>query len=199
MTVMGERAHTSGISVEEFEVIAHVAAVESEAARFEFIGGRVREKQMPDGDHDEILRWLQQRCMQSRADLWMYGERGLKVENYRRGRARPDGTLAPSGTFAGQGEWADPASVLMVVEVTSYDSDTDQRDRKEKPGAYAGAGIPVYLLIDREAGSVTVFHRPDPEGGGYRVQCAVRFGEPLELPDPVGFPLDTGVLKDYVR
>ncbi|SER50058.1 Putative restriction endonuclease [Streptomyces qinglanensis] len=49
-----------------------------------------------------------------------------------------------------QGEWADPAGVLMTVEVTSYDSDTDRRDRQEKPAAYAAAGIPVCLLVDRD-------------------------------------------------
>ncbi|MFD6333424.1 hypothetical protein ACFWGI_28115 [Streptomyces niveus] len=53
------------------------------------------------------------------------------------GARQPDGALAPSGAFAGQGEWVDPAPVLMAVEVTSYDSDTDARDRVEKPRAYA--------------------------------------------------------------
>ncbi|MFE0509953.1 hypothetical protein [Streptomyces sp. NPDC058964] len=37
--------------------------------------------------------------------------------------------------FAGHGEWADPKGVLLVVEVTSHDSDTDRRDRQEKPVA----------------------------------------------------------------
>ncbi len=36
--------------------------------------------------------------------------------------------IAPEAHFAGHGEWADPAGVLMLVEVTSYDSDTDRRD-----------------------------------------------------------------------
>ncbi|MEU3407258.1 hypothetical protein ABZ766_25405 [Streptomyces sp. NPDC006670] len=43
----------------------------------------------------------------------------MAVEKYRSGRARPDGVLAPVGTFAGTGEWADPTGVLMVLEVTS--------------------------------------------------------------------------------
>ncbi|NDZ80141.1 Uma2 family endonuclease [Streptomyces sp. SID10853] len=133
-------------------------------------------------------------------ELGLYGgDQGLKVESYRKGRARPDGSLAPRGNFAGQGEWADPDGVLMTVEITSYDRDTDRRDRKEKPVAYADAGIPVYLLVDREAGAVTVFSAPDPEGGGYRDSHTVKFGEVVMLPDPVGIELDTEVLTHYVR
>jgi hypothetical protein len=52
-----------------------------------------------------------------RKDLWLYPERGLKVERYRKGRARPDGTLAPAGIFVDAGEWADPDPVLMTVEI----------------------------------------------------------------------------------
>lgn len=199
MTAMAERT-SQQMTVDEFERIAKFAAAESDAVRFEFIGGRIGDKGMPDGDHSEILRWLQQRCMQVRADLWLYGsDQGLQVEEYRKGRARPDGSMAPNGYFAGRGEWADPAGVLMTVEITSFDADTDRRDRQEKPRAYAGAGIPLFLLIDRDACVVTVHSAPDPEGGGYRDTHSVKFGEKLSLPDPVGIELDTEILKDYVR
>lgn len=85
----------------------------------------------------------------------------------------------------------------MVVEVTSYDSDTDGRDRREKPLAYARAGIPVYLLVDREVREVTVFSEPD--GGRYEDVHIVPFGKDVELPDPVGITLHTEPLKDWVR
>ncbi|MFC0493558.1 hypothetical protein ACFFKE_00920 [Streptomyces mutabilis] len=51
----------------------------------------------------------------------------------------------------------------MVVEVTSYDSDTDRRDRVDKPRARAETGIPVYLLIERDTCEV----RSRPDGGRY--------------------------------
>ncbi|MEV0774905.1 Uma2 family endonuclease [Streptomyces sp. NPDC050433] len=199
MTAMAERT-SQQMTVDEFEKIAEFAAAETDAVRFEFIGGRIGDKGMPDGDHTEILRWLQQRCMQVRTDVWLYGsDQGLQVEAYRKGRARPDGSMAPTGYFAGQGEWADPAGVLMTVEITSFDPDTDRRDRREKPRAYAGAGIPLFLLIDRDSCVVTVHSAPDPEGGGYRDTHSVKFGEKLSLPDPVGIELDTEILKDFVR
>ena len=110
---------------------------------------------------------------------------------------RIDGVLAPVDHFVGQGEWADPRGVLMAVEITSYDSDTHKRDRIEKPRAYAEAGIPVYLLIDRDNLSILVHSDPDVEDG-YRDIHVVRLGGKVTLPDPVGIELDTEDLKQYV-
>ncbi|MDT0549890.1 Uma2 family endonuclease [Streptomyces lonegramiae] len=195
MTVMTER--TSHMLVEEFEEIASAAP---ETVLLEFINGRIEEKYVPDGDHREIVKWLQKRCMQNRPDLWLYAnDCGLKVEAYRKGRARPDGVLAPDGRFAGDGEWSDTDGVLMTVEVTSHDRDTNRRDRIEKPAAYATAGIPVYLLVDRDACALIVQTNPDPKSGRYRDTHEAPFGEQVVLPEPVGITLDTDVLKSYVR
>ncbi|MBB1244915.1 Uma2 family endonuclease [Streptomyces durbertensis] len=180
---------------EAFEAIA--AAAEREGVRLEFVGGRLGVRAAPDGDHSEAVRWLTRYCVRHRPDLWLYAQRGLRVGTCRTGRARPAGALAASGTFAGQGEWADPGQVLMVVEVTSYDGDTDRRLREEKPSAYAQAGIPVYLLIDRCAREALVYSAP--ESGGYTRLLRRRLGKPVELPAPVGFSLDTGALKGWVR
>jgi Uma2 family endonuclease len=87
--------------------------------------------------------------------------------------------------------------VLLVLEVTSHDSDTDRRDRQEKPVAYGAAGIPLYLLIDREACTVTQYGDPDP-GVGYRSSRKEPFGAKLLLPEPLGIELDTEKLKQYV-
>ncbi|MFD0357080.1 Uma2 family endonuclease [Streptomyces sp. NPDC127110] len=182
---------------EDFEALARIGAREVEGLRLEFIDGKLGVKAVPDGDHDRIVLWLARLCMQHRPELWLHVERGLKVQEYRAGRARPDGSLAPDDAFVGQGEWADPAPVLMVVEVTSYDSDTDARDRSEKPRAYAQTGIPVYLLIDRQNCDVTVYSEPD--GGRYESVRTVAFGKDVELPDPVGITLPTEPLKDWVR
>lgn len=111
--------------------------------------------------------------------------------------AHPDGTLAPSGAFVGQGEWADTEQVLLLVEVTSYDSDTDQRDRVEKPRAYAEAHLAIHLLIDRDSCEVTVHSEPD--GVRYERIRTLPFGKPVALPEPVGLTLDTEPLKDWIR
>lgn len=180
------------MSTEEFEELARRAP---ELVRLEFIHGKVQVKPVPNGNHAEIVKWLQKLCMQHRPDLWLYPEQGLAIETYRKGRARPDGVLAPDEHFAGAGEWAVPTGVLMTAEATSHDADTNRRDRVEKPDGYAAAGIPVYLLVDREACSVTVF--TEPEKGTYRSATTRPFGAVVELPAPVGFTLDTEKLKEY--
>ncbi|MFF1699244.1 Uma2 family endonuclease [Streptomyces sp. NPDC058257] len=199
MTVMAERTPQVQMSVEEFEHLARLTGKQLEGVRLEFINGRIGVKNGPDGDHVEIITWLTKRCMQHRPDLWMYSaEHGLTIETYRKGRARPDGSLAPEGYFKGQRDWADASGVLMTVEVTSYDSDTHARDREEKPAAYAAAGIPVYLLIDRELGKAVVHSDPDAETGRYTDVHEMRLGATVDLPDPVGFKIDTAELLDYL-
>lgn len=109
--------------------------------------------------------------------------------------------LAPADAvirlLAGQGEWADPDGVLMTVEVTSHDSDTDRRDRKEKRDGYAAVGIPVYLLVDRDECMVTVYS--EPMNGKYLSRKSHPYGETVTLPDPVGITLATEELKDYTH
>ncbi|MEV6222317.1 Uma2 family endonuclease [Nocardia fluminea] len=192
MTAAPEPLMTTG----EFEELARVAGRVSEGVRLEYVEGKLGAKAAPDGDHDCVLEWLMRVLLVLRPELWLFPERGLKIDSYRTGRARPDGTLAPTGVFAGQSEWADPAPVLMVVEVTSHDQDTDRRDRCEKPRAYARTGIPVYLLIDREKGSVVV--RSNPVDGEYERILIQPFGAEVPIPAPVGITLDTEPLKAWV-
>jgi Uma2 family endonuclease len=181
------------MSVEEFEQLERHAP---ETVWLEFINGKVQVKPAPDGNHSEVYMWLLERCMQLRPDLRLYPERGLKTEAYRKGRARADAILMPKGGLKGHGEWSEADGVLMAVEVTSYDSDTSQRDRVEKPDGYAAAGIPVYLLIDRDDFSVVLFNQP--EDGRYRHQEKSPFGATIKIPDPVNITLDTEPLKELV-
>ncbi|MGW9210206.1 Uma2 family endonuclease [Embleya sp. NPDC055664] len=185
------------ISVEYFERMAQRARENPDDLWPELIDGKWGFKAMPDGDHGEIVMWLVKLFARIRSELSLYVEQGLKVEQYRNGRARPDATLAPEGSFVGQGEWSDPAPVLMVVEVTSFDGDTDKRDREEKPRAYAETGIPLYLLIDRDR-CETIVHS-EPEDGRYTAVIARSFGKRVHLPAPVDITLDTDRLLNLVR
>ncbi|MEU7167891.1 Uma2 family endonuclease [Streptomyces morookaense] len=182
------------VLVEEFEELARTAP---ETVRLEFINGRIEVKPVPDGDHREIVMWLQDMRREQRPDMRLYGEMSLKVESYRKGRAIADAALAPRRHFSGHGDWSDPDGVLMVVEVTSYDSDTNNRDRLDKRDGYAAAGIPVYLLIDRDRCTVTV--HSEPKDGEYQTSQWRSYGTPIELPEPVGFTLETEELKEFVK
>ncbi|MFI1912362.1 Uma2 family endonuclease [Nocardia sp. NPDC020380] len=189
--------HESLMTIEEFEELARAADRIAEGVRLEFVDGKLGAKAVPDGDHNRIIQWLIRIFMTVRPDLFLSPEQGLRIERYRKGRARPDGVLADADAFVGQGEWADPAPVLLAVEVTSDDQDTERRDRQEKPRAYADTGIPVYLLIDRETCEVTVYS--DPRDARYHRILTVPFGAVVELPEPVNVTLDTEPLKHWVQ
>ncbi|MCA6094722.1 Uma2 family endonuclease [Streptomyces sp. SCA3-4] len=182
------------LPVEEFEELARRSP---KTVRLEFINGKIEVKPVPDGAHYDIVRWLQKLCLQHVPDLWLYPERHVKVEKYRNGRAIPDAILLPDECLNGEGGWSDPEGVLMVVEATSHDSDTNRRDRIEKRDGYAAADIPIYLLIDRENCTVTV--HCEPKDGSYRSLTTRPYGTPVELPAPVGFTLETEKLKKFAR
>ncbi|MCA6093525.1 Uma2 family endonuclease [Streptomyces sp. SCA3-4] len=184
--------HRPQMLVEEFEQLARAAP---ETVRLEFVNGKIEVKPVPDGTHGAIFMWLLKVCMQQRPELSLFPEQGLKVEAYRKGRARPDGALAPDEHFVGQGEWADSDGVLMAVEITSYDADTNRRDRREKRDGYAAAEIPLYLLIDRDECMLVLYS--DPDRGTYRHCTSWPFGDVVEIPAPVGITLHTEKLKDY--
>ncbi|MFE2411531.1 Uma2 family endonuclease [Kitasatospora sp. NPDC059408] len=181
---------------EEFEEFARALARTVEGIRPEFINGKLGIKPVPDGDHGRIVQWLVRICIQARPELYLH-DQGLKLQGYRGGNARPDGTLADADAFVGQGDWAVTDEVLMVAEVTSFDSDTNQRDRIDKPRAYAESGIPLYLLIDRDSAEVKVYSQPD--GVRYETVQILPFGKTVDLPEPVGISLDTEPLKNWVR
>ncbi len=189
--------HESIMTTEEFEKLAEAADRIAEGVRLEFIDGQLGAKAMPDGDHGRIIQWLIRLFVALRPELFLTPEQGLRVDRYRTGRARPDGVLAAADAFVGQGEWADPEPMLMAVEVTSGDQDTERRDRQEKPKAYADTGIPVYLLIDRATCELVVYS--DPNGERYDRVLSVPFGATVQLPPPVDVHLDTDPLKAWVR
>ena len=53
----------------------------------------------------------------------------------------------------------------------------------------SAAGIPLYLLIDRQRREVTLFGEPVRDG--YTSSSAVRIGGRIKLPDPFSFTLET--------
>lgn len=180
------------ISVDDFEELARVAP---ETVTLELINGKLEVKPVPDGDHGSIIMWVLRQCMIQRPELALHPEQGLRIDTYRKGCIKPDGALTAIDYFAGQDEWASPDGVLMTVEVTSKDRDADRRDRQEKPHAYAYAGIPVYLLVDRDHDTVVVYS--SPENGVYQNRRPYHYGSTVRIPAPVAITLETEKLKDY--
>jgi Uma2 family endonuclease len=81
-------------------------------------------------------------------------------------------------------------AIVLIAEVTSPTSaDTVYNDRVVKPPQYAKAGVSMYLLVDQERTSWTLFGLGDKPG--YQVLAAGKFGESVPLPAPLGFSVPT--------
>jgi len=163
-----------------------------EGFRAELIEGEIVVTPPPDGDHEDCINLvMKQAIRRSRTDMDYSGNKGLKLKSggaCPKNHAIPDGTFAPTELrlFRGAAPWMPCEGVALVVEVTSS---KPQADREAKRRCYARGGIPLYLLIDRESSSVTLFS--DPEGDDYRQHCTLPFGKTVALPEPFGFELET--------
>ncbi|MEU0219015.1 Uma2 family endonuclease [Streptomyces sp. NPDC006265] len=183
------------LSQEDVLLEGFLALDTPEGFRAELIEGEIVVTPPPDGDHEKyISRIVRQVIRQSRTDMDFSGNKGLKV---RSGGACPKNHLVPHVTFGpierdlfgGVGSWMPCDGVAMVMEVTST---KPQADREAKRRCYARAGIPLYLLVDRDTAQVTVFS--EPKDDDYREHCARPFGKPIALPEPFAFDLDTADL-----
>ncbi|MFD8303972.1 Uma2 family endonuclease [Streptomyces sp. NPDC059690] len=163
-----------------------------EGFRAELIEGEIVVTPPPDGDHEDCIGLIvNQVIRRSRTEMQFSGNKGLKLQS---GNGCPKDHVIPDGTFApmrlrlyrGADSWMPCDGVTMVLEVTST---RPTADREAKRRCYARGGIPLYLLVDREASSITLFS--DPEKDGYREHCTRPLGKPVSLPEPFAFDLDT--------
>ncbi len=164
-----------------------------EGFRAELIEGEIVVTPPPDGDHEDYIGLIvDQVARRARTRMQFSGNKGLKLRSgggCPKNHAIPDGTFAPLELrlFRGAESWMAPEGVALVVEVTST---KPQADREAKRRCYARGGIPLYLLIDRDDSSVTLFS--DPENDDYRQLLTIPYGKPLPLPEPFAFDLETG-------
>ncbi|GLW50699.1 hypothetical protein Stsp02_63600 [Streptomyces sp. NBRC 14336] len=163
-----------------------------EGFRAELIEGEIVVTPPPDGDHEDYIGLIVDEVIsKSRTRMQFAGNKGLvlgSAGSSPKDRVIPDGTFAPRELrlFRGADSWMPCDGVAMVLEVTST---RPQADREAKRRSYARGGIPLYLLVDRQESSITLFS--DPHRGDYREQCTRPLGKPLTIPEPFAFDLDT--------
>ncbi|MEV6795561.1 Uma2 family endonuclease [Streptomyces sp. NPDC051320] len=163
-----------------------------EGFRAELIEGEIVVTPPPDGDHEDYIGLvLEQVIRRSRTPMQFAGNKGLKLSSgggCPKNHTIPDGTFAPTQLrlYRGAEPWMPCEGVALVVEVTVS---KPQADREGKRRCYARGGIPLYLLVDREASSVTLFS--DPENDDYRQHCTIPLGKTVTLPEPFAFDLET--------
>jgi Uma2 family endonuclease len=147
--------------------------------RAELIAGSFIVNPPPVGNHESVIGKLTiQIARGSAVDIIVSGHRGLDTPF---GNFIPDLTVAEPDAFDDEPSWGTAAGTLLLAEVTSSRA-VDDRELKRR--AYAAAGIPLYLLVDRDNHESVLFSQPDVEAQDYRADIRVPFGSNLELPAP---------------
>ncbi|MEU7164818.1 Uma2 family endonuclease [Streptomyces morookaense] len=101
----------------------------------------------------------------------------------------PDLAVVPREVMAKDAPSILPDQSLLIVEVTSpSNGDTDRVTKRRR---YAQFGAPLYLVVDRQDETWTLYSAPGALGYE-RAEGPHPFGTPLRLPDPFELVLDTG-------
>jgi Uma2 family endonuclease len=161
-----------------------------EGSKVEIIEGIVTVSPTPANQHNLIAAAVQRRLYSAIPEDWgIFQTLSIAVPS-RLGMFIPDLVVVPTGKIDGPGNYIPAAAAELIVEVTSKSN--ARHDRVSKPAAYAAAGIPLYLLIDRWAGPTVTLYG-EPQGDVYRILQAGKFGDQIVLPEPFDLKLDTSV------
>jgi Uma2 family endonuclease len=159
--------------------------------RVELVNGRIVVTPVPTGAHNRIVYLLlvqllgavQERGWQIWNDITIF--LGPQLERY-----RPDLTVVPRQPKMWGADHVYADQTLLVVEVVSPSSVTDDHDIK--PRKYAAAGVPLCLVVDPFGKKVRLLSEPAEKG--YEKETDVVVGRPIELPEPWELTLDTAEL-----
>ncbi|MFE0098826.1 Uma2 family endonuclease [Streptomyces sp. NPDC059009] len=147
----------------------------------------VIEPTMPSWDHENVCDLIREQlgprlrelgCRAGSGNLDLPGSSNWYV---------PDLAVVPRDLAKG-GEALLPDQTLLIVEITSESN--AETDRKVKRRRYAEYRAPLYLLVDRQERSCTLFAVPG-ELGFTQVAGPFPFGTPVTLPEPFALDLDT--------
>lgn len=99
----------------------------------------------------------------------------------------PDLVVMPRAVLDSSESMFPAQEALLVAEVTSPGN--GEIDRVAKLRGYASSGVPLYLLVDRQDRTVSLFS--DPVGRIYRHHLQVPFGDAIPLPPPFTSAIET--------
>ncbi|MCQ4080420.1 Uma2 family endonuclease [Streptomyces sp. RB6PN25] len=105
---------------------------------------------------------------------------------------KPDTVVTAAGKADDNANPFPADRVELIVEIVSTDKDSDYIKKRMW---YARSGIPLYVLIDPNDGVCELYS--EPHGGVYRTTRTSEFGEPVLLPSPFDFSLDTTSFRLY--
>ncbi|NED86639.1 Uma2 family endonuclease [Streptomyces sp. SID11233] len=154
--------------------------------RVEIIGGVITVAPSPDGAHGRALTKLMRPLIEAGLDdgesaviqgvgVWLpSGPSDYAIPDLAVVDADFDAHVVENNCYA-------PSAFRLVLEVTSGNY---QNDLRHKVIAYAAAGIPVYVILDRKHGRVHVL--TEPSTSGYDTHQVHAPGHSVTLPDSIG-------------
>ncbi|GGT30757.1 Uma2 family endonuclease [Streptomyces chromofuscus] len=154
--------------------------------RVEIIGGHLLVTPSPDAPHARALTKLMRPFIAAGlddGDTEVLQNVGLWLPTGTEDYAIPDLVVVDSDIddhFVENNAY-DPVCFRLVLEVTSSNWKDDLRT---KPGAYAQAKIPVYLVVDRKHQRLHVL--TEPTGSEYANHRVHAPGETITLPETIG-------------
>ncbi|MFJ4202493.1 Uma2 family endonuclease [Streptomyces sviceus] len=159
-------------------------------SKVEIIEGIITVSPAPAPRHNVIAERIQRRLYSVIPDDWgVFQTQAIAVPS-RLGMFIPDILVAPIEECTDAETYLPAAVAELVVEVTS--GKNARHDRVSKPAAYASAGLPLYLLVDRwapEGPTATLYGEPQEDV--YRPLAVAKFGELLTIPAPFDLVIDT--------
>jgi Uma2 family endonuclease len=165
---------------------------ETPEATVEVFDGSVVVSPRPSGKHQRALRVLGFRLDEAARAVGL--EAMLEI-NLVLGEdlASPDITVLPR-----DGEdhvWFDAADAVLVVEIMSPNH--KRKDRLERPGVYAGSGVPYYMRVEFRGDDPVVFLHRLTHKGEYQQVMVGAGGSLFVMRDPFPFCIDPMDLLDH--
>jgi Uma2 family endonuclease len=174
-------------------------ALPEDGKRYELADGWLTElSPSPRHDHaaERLKDILKDAARMAGADVYVAG--GPNDISTPAGIRKPDVFVVPRevarAAVGGKLRTYYAGDLLLVAEVISPRSGSEQVDRVRKVGEYAAAGIPVYWIVDLEPEvKVTILALRD---GEYVRDAEIRAGHALSASQPFAISFDPGSLTE---
>jgi Uma2 family endonuclease len=173
---------TVRVTYEQFEEMIRRGEFDDTDDRFELLHGEVVPMPLPKPIHDALVALLNEWSIRSLplGAVWVWVQSTLGLPSL-------DSMVLPDVAWMRRRDYSQdrplPEDVFLVIEVSDS---TLSRDRNEKAGLYAQAGIADSWIVNVAARTLEI--RRNPEGGNYGSVEILRPGDearPLEFPDIV--------------
>jgi Uma2 family endonuclease len=162
--------------------------------RVEILGGTLVMSPTPRGKHAGTVRRLRRQIEpQLPAGLASYEVSSIAMPDDHDDYCTPDLVVLPESWDVDDDWLTDPGDVELAVEVISKSEKA--RQITDKNGWYSAAGVRMLLVVDPRSGRWDLYTRPKADA--YHGRLDGVYGDPIPLPEPFGFSVDTGCLPRY--